>query len=626
MELKNQEKVQLLYIYQSDQEGSEPLHAGIGGFFRTIRRENPQFVYRTIEFRGPEGFKDPSRVAETVFRELESADDDVEICYWNGQRLKRHFQEYTPKPEPENPLFFKKGGVYLITGGAGGLGLIFAEYLAQKFQARLALTGRSALNPEKQARLKELEAGGAEVAYFQADISKRDEVTELIAKARSRFQELNGIIHSAGVLRDAFLLKKTPEEMEEVLGPKVYGAMYLDEATQQELLDFFVVFSSVTAVLGNLGQSDYAYANGFLDSFARWREGLRTEGNRSGITISINWPLWREGGMAVDEPTKTRLRESMGMVPLETGRGLAAFIAVLGSGLPQALVIEGEREKFTRYLLDDHQEAVGEENYAKPMPGATESGERKTELREKMEAYLKEVLAKETKVPVERISFREPLEKYGLDSVMAMSLTRELENVFGDLSKTLFYEYQSLADLAGYFLDQHRAKVAARFNGSPNTKAETAFSVSMNKEAAGSVHPRFWEREGWLGQPDLPEEIAIVGLSGRYPMASDLTEFWENLRQGRDCISEIPSERWDFRRFYDPDREYAEPGKTNSKWGGFLEEVDRFDPLFFNISPREAELIDPQERLFLETVWEVVEDAGYSETPLSESKWGYLPG
>lgn len=112
------------------------------------------------------------------------------------------------------------------------------------------------------------------------------------------------------------------------------------------------------------------------------------------------------------------------------------------------------------------------------------------------------------------------------------------------------------------------------------------------------------------------EAIAIVGLAGRYPQAENLREFWENLRQGRDCITEIPPERWDYRHYFDKDKNAA--GKSYSKWAGFMADVDKFDPLFFHISPHEAAMLDPQERLFLETVWAAVEDAGYSRSTLAK--------
>jgi acyl transferase domain-containing protein len=117
--------------------------------------------------------------------------------------------------------------------------------------------------------------------------------------------------------------------------------------------------------------------------------------------------------------------------------------------------------------------------------------------------------------------------------------------------------------------------------------------------------------------------IAIIGVSGRYPQARTLDEYWENLKAGRDCITEIPAERWPLEGFYHPDADEAVTrGKSYSKWGGFLEGFADFDPLFFNISPAEAACMDPQERVFLQTCWEVLEDAGYTRELLAKQHHG----
>jgi polyketide synthase PksN len=118
------------------------------------------------------------------------------------------------------------------------------------------------------------------------------------------------------------------------------------------------------------------------------------------------------------------------------------------------------------------------------------------------------------------------------------------------------------------------------------------------------------------------QSVAIVGLAGSYPQARDVAQYWSNLRAGRDCITEIPAERWDHALYFDEDKDKA--GKTYSKWGGFLEGVQEFDPLFFNISPREAEYIEPQERLFLKCVYEVLEDAGYTRESVGRNVGVYV--
>jgi acyl transferase domain-containing protein len=119
-------------------------------------------------------------------------------------------------------------------------------------------------------------------------------------------------------------------------------------------------------------------------------------------------------------------------------------------------------------------------------------------------------------------------------------------------------------------------------------------------------------------------EIAVVGLSGRYPGAADVRQFWRNLADGRAAIQTVPTERWDAEAIYQPE---SREGYTSvSKWGGFITGIDRFDSLFFNISPREAELMDPQQRLFLQEAWRALEDAGYHEGNLDGRKCGVFVG
>ena len=138
-----------------------------------------------------------------------------------------------------------------------------------------------------------------QVLYVRGDAARIEDAREIVRSARQRFGALHGVIHAAGILRDSFLLKKEFGDFVDVLKPKVQGVVALDEATKDEPLDFFALFSSTAGAFGNAGQSDYAYANGFLDAFASAREVRRSAGERNGRTISINWSLWKDGGMSM---------------------------------------------------------------------------------------------------------------------------------------------------------------------------------------------------------------------------------------------------------------------------------------------------------------------------------------
>src|SRR6185437_111148 len=207
------------------------------------------------------------------------------------------------------------------------------------------------------------------------------------------------------------------------------------------------------------------------------------------------------------------------------------------------------------------------------------------------------------------------LEEYGIDSIMVMQMTMELEKIFGSLPKTLFFEYQNISELTDYFIDAYPREVTTLTGHTsvlPNPEKEPSFFINRN---SNRFAPVISQPAGTRSGPKS-SDIAIIGISGRYPQSANLQQFWENLRMGRNCITEIPRERWDHSLYFDRDKNRR--WKTNSKWGGFLSDVDEFDPLFFNISPREAEILDPQERLFLECAYGCMEDAGYTRALLGK--------
>ncbi|WP_230646949.1 type I polyketide synthase, partial [Bradyrhizobium sp. Leaf401] len=198
-----------------------------------------------------------------------------------------------------------------------------------------------------------------------------------------------------------------------------------------------------------------------------------------------------------------------------------------------------------------------------------------------------------------------------------------------ELTPAIFFEHPTLESLARYLVSEHRSAFAKLMASSPQPVTAAPRSESVDKPAAAlrGRRGRLVTREVAVPRQrtsDAGEPIAIIGMSGRFPMAEDLEAFWHNLVGERDCISEIPKERWDWEAIYgDP---LKEANKTNIKWGGFIAGVDQFDPLFFGISPREAELMDPQQRLLMAYVWKAIEDAGYSAKSLSGSSTAILVG
>ena len=232
----------------------------------------------------------------------------------------------------------------------------------------------------------------------------------------------------------------------------------------------------------------------------------------------------------------------------------------------------------------------------------------------KVEAELKKIFAEVSEIPVAKINAQTGLKQYGINSMMIKSLNLRLEKEFGALPKTLFFECPTLHELAKYFLEFHHDQLHPLWG--------------IDSKLIGSVVPREKIKTPMMAEEHLAnDQTAIIGIDGRFPKAANLIEYWENLKNGVDCISEIPPGRWDYLKYYNAEKQT--PGKAYSKWGGFIDDVDKFDPPFFNMSSREAELTDPQERLFLETVWHTFEDAGYTRSSLKSvfnSKVGVFVG
>ncbi|MEC3614235.1 type I polyketide synthase [Bacillus stercoris] len=606
------------------------LLSGLTGLLKTAELENPKLTGQLIEI-------ETGMPAGDLFKILEEnrrCPRDTHIRHWQGKRFVSRWKEASGV-HLSTDMPWKDNGVYLITGGAGGLGFIFATEIAnQTTGAVVILTGRSPLDERKQKKLQALQKLGIQAVYRQADLTEKQAVDTLLKEIQNVYGDLDGVIHSAGLIKDNFIMKKKKEEVQTVLAPKVAGLIHLDEATKNIPLDFFILFSSGAGAVGSAGQADYAMANAFMNAFSEYRNGQAELHKRYGKTLSVCWPLWKDGGMQIDAETARMLKSETGMVAMETDRGIQALYHCWSSGKPQVLVASGVTDRICAFLHETGHGKGQSHNIKKASLNqeaekAGMIGEADEEiLREKAENYFKQVLSSVIKLPAGQIDAKAPLEDYGIDSIMIMHVTGQLEKGFGSLSKTLFFEYQDIRSLTRYFIDSHREKLLDIL-GIETRKASVERQLEPEKQEI-PVTPR---KSGFLPlqgkeQKKLrekeTEEIAIIGISGRYPQADNIDELWENLRNGRDCITEIPEDRWDHSLYYDEDKD--KPGKTYSKWGGFLKDVDKFDPQFFHISPREAKLMDPQERLFLQCVYETMEDAGYTREHLGRKRDAELGG
>ena len=215
---------------------------------------------------------------------------EEQIAFRDQTRYVARLSRKNDEADNQEPLTLHNDGSYLIAGGLGGLGLLVARFLVEHGARHLVLVGRSGARKEQQTQLSELSQRGASVKVVQADVADAEQLAQAVATATS--PPLRGVIHAAGTLHDGILQQQSWQTFEKVMASKVAGAWNLHTLTKDRPLDFFLLFSSATSLLGNAGQTNYAAANAFLDALASYR---RAQGLPS---LSINWGTWSEVGIA----------------------------------------------------------------------------------------------------------------------------------------------------------------------------------------------------------------------------------------------------------------------------------------------------------------------------------------
>ena len=675
---------------------------GFAAMCRTAMEENPTLQLRCVHVPAgldadglaqaldDEGHADAARGALVRRRRGQGEAWVREVAGWRVVERQPH-GDAQASPALEH-IVFREGGCYLITGGAGGIGLEFAREIVRRTRrARVLLAGRSAPSPHVRREIEALARDGHEVEHLRLDVTRGDEVDALVARLQAQGRTLDGIVHCAGITRDSFVIRKSVGDFTAVLAPKVAGLAHLDRATRGQPLDFLLLCSSFAACWGIVGQVDYAAANAFMDAFATRRNRLAAAGLRSGRTLSVDWPLWQDGGMRIDASTRARLQSHTGMQPLSTASAMLALHRGLSLDLDRMLVMEGDLPRMLA-LLDGR--AVEASSHAPTQAPAAPAPRAATttvpsvphvasapaaaggaDFDAKVLEYITRQFSQVLKIPASKLRPQAPLEQYGIDSLLAMKLVTHLESIFGKLPKTLAFEYQTIAQMCDYFRAEHGPRLSELLLPAPTSQPQADVASPATRAASAPATsepaaPRAAAATGGLGRRpsaassapsaavprssmpavtdavtasvpvaaptavgadtlpsfDTDEPIAIVGLSGRYPEAWDLDAYWRNLAEGRDCIREVPAERWRWQDYYrEPSPGAAlDAGAHSSRWGGFIEGADEFDARFFNVTPRDAEQIDPQERLFLQHAWMAIEDAGYTRAGLQALRGGQV--
>jgi 3-oxoacyl-(acyl-carrier-protein) synthase/acyl carrier protein/NADP-dependent 3-hydroxy acid dehydrogenase YdfG len=614
-------------------------HATLRGLFGSLAKEYPNWQVRVVDLDGGKDW--PLR---EVFA-LRANPLGQFLAYRAHNWYQQHLLPLIDKSLPLLPLY-KARGLYVLIGGAGGIGEVWSEWMIRHYQARIVWLGRRQRDEQIDRKLERLGKLGECPLYLTADCTD----ARAMERARDQIKEhygpgcnaISGVLHSAIVLLDKSLLTMTRDQFEAGLRVKVDASVHLADIFGDEPLDFVAFFSSMQSFSKAAGQSNYAAGCTFVDAYA---EQLR-EALPCAVKV-VNWGYWGSVGIVATEAIKERMAAA-GVGSIEPEEAMVALEAVLSGPWPQvglvkfshevffpaaaahdpgSQIIVGRSDGVVRQQVPRSAVASTGPDHAQPAAAHPAAD---TRLRALAADYLKRLISSVLKLGAQQIDPARSLERYGLDSIVAVQLATALSQSLDHVGSMIFLEYPSVDALVDHLMETRADDLRGLLGidivtgGTSAPELDSAWTPAPGThlpDTRPSATAPISNRFSPLAVPEFSftrpaTDIAIVGVAGRYAQASTIEDFWRVLAEGRDCVSEVPPSRWNHALYFDDDK--SKFGKTCCKWGSFMDGVDEFDPLFFDITPASANALDPQVRLCMQTFWELLERSGYTRQSLRQ--------
>ncbi len=411
---------------------------------------------------------------EAAFRENtdfihEVLGDNVqEICIRGRSRyagrLISHADYLKKGLDKKKKILLKEDASYLITGGTGALGLAYAEQLVKAGAKNLALLCRHEPGHKAEEAIRKFSDSGVQVKVVYADVCDYESLKEAVVEINAALPPVRGVVHAAGVLNDKMLIHLDWNDFEKVLDPKAAGTINIYLAVGAEELDFFMMLSSITSVVGNMGQGNYASGNYFMNSFAAHMGMNRLPG------YTFCWGPWNEGGMAADKDSVSNTMERMGMKTFTKEQGqkiiedfmdqpyenlLIADVEwnTLGTSLQNAA---GKKEFLSKLVSEEKMkvdtEQEGQDNTVLEILKSLQGEEREEFLIEKLQGICGKIMGYEKG---QLLSVEEAFQEQGADSLMIFSMRTAVNKLLGiDINVSVFFNYPSIVKLADYLLNE----------------------------------------------------------------------------------------------------------------------------------------------------------------------------
>lgn len=583
-----------------------PDSAAVYGLCKSFNREFKQIRSCCIEWDRKTDIKTVvNEITRTIGRDI--------VLFRGNTRYVEGIQEKDLK-QKEAPVL-RKDGVYVFSGGLGGVAYETAqEFARQSPNSTLILLGRrpeplesetmGKEDEERLRRLQNLKRAARCVNYIPCDVTDRESVARMVDEVTSMYGKINGVIHAAGIGGGISVDQLDTDRVLRIIAPKIVGTYNLDQETRHQPLDFFVMFSSIATVFSSSDLADYAAGNLYMDAYCQYRAAVC-----SGSSITVNWATWSETGMSVNNNfTIDTIFKS-----LRTEDGVHGLQRVLSNGSGNTIIGKMNLDNKISLLLRTYPVALSSylENALNALENSSDNtisaNERVGIDYEQYNNTEKEIMRVCSRhLGYDNINLQDNFFELGADSILLGMIYRDLDAIYPKmLQVTDLFTYPTVGLLADYL-----AKLL------PDETVPLKDRNDPVDDEAMIVEP---------DMEDIEDGIAIIGIGINLPNADSLEKYWELLSNGISTVREMPEERGkDIRRHLRykgmPEEEIV------FRNCGYLDSINQFDYSYFNMSPKEASLIDPVNRMFLECCAKAIDDSGYGKDGVKGSSTGVFLG